>query len=490
MDLSDYVAALRRYWTTWVTGAVLGLLLALVANLVIPTTFSATATVFVSSTVEGTDGSAFVNQRVASYPDVAISQTVLMPVAEDLGLPFAEVRDHVTAMNPVNTSQITVTATAADSAVAAGIANEVARRFGSVVEGLESSGGISSPVSLTVTDPAMEPTSPSEPRTALLVALGLVAGLFLGLAAAVVRSRLDRTVHGELDVRRALAGEWDEVPLLTGESYGTGHPTARVVAELARRVDLMGEDRPARVVLLPPSDDAHPDLVDFSAAVVQALREKNVDALVAELEGPALHVPSTTSTPVSGDSPEPGRVVLSTGSPMAALRTWHALRSDAAGIVVVIVDGGVSDTQLLSVAGVLRAVDITPVAVVLLPRARKVGRRERRRRIPGPSTSGSGSSMFADAPAQPLLADGHVHPDPAPRPSTVPIVTEVAASPSDEGGDQGGDRGLHLGGEQRGEEPSRAQMPLRRTRQRPVQRSPKPASEATPRPNVQSSRRS
>src|SRR4051794_14668782 len=101
MELRDYIAALRRHRPTWLGLTVVGLILALVVVQLTPHTYRATAQVFVSSSTEGSPQ--FVAQRVKSYPDVAVSAAVLVPAAEHLGLDtgVAQLRDQVTASNPV-----------------------------------------------------------------------------------------------------------------------------------------------------------------------------------------------------------------------------------------------------------------------------------------------------------------------------------------------------------------------------------------------------
>ncbi|MDP9428810.1 MAG: Wzz/FepE/Etk N-terminal domain-containing protein, partial [Actinomycetota bacterium] len=215
MELRDYGVALRRHWKTGVGMTLACLLAAGVVVLATPVTYRATAQVFVASTGEGTSGAQFVNQRVTSYPDVARSRTVLDPVIESLGLDesFADLRARVEATNPLETSQIDIAVTGRDAAEATRVADAVAEEFGTVVEQLERPPGGRSPVDLTVTDPATVPTSPASPQTGLLLTLGLVVGLALGAAAAVVRSRVDGTLHSAEDVRAAW-GPADDVPVL------------------------------------------------------------------------------------------------------------------------------------------------------------------------------------------------------------------------------------------------------------------------------------
>ena len=232
MELRDYLAALRRHWASWVVTTLLGVVIAAQILQVSAPTYEARAQVFVASSSTGT--SQFVSQRVKSYPDIAVSRAVLGPVIDrlDVQAPFAEVRQQVRASNPVDTSQIVITATSGSPAEAADLANAVAEEFAQVVETLERTETGPSPVSLTVTDPATEPTSPSGPSTTYVLALGFIVGLLLGLALAIARSRMSTAVYDDDDVRAAW-GEDEAVNVLTA-------PSGR-----ARRSPSPG-DRPAR----------------------------------------------------------------------------------------------------------------------------------------------------------------------------------------------------------------------------------------------------
>ncbi|TFV83004.1 Wzz/FepE/Etk N-terminal domain-containing protein, partial [Blastococcus sp. CT_GayMR16] len=190
MEFKDYLAALRRHWLSWVATTLLGVAIAAQILQLSAPTYEARAQVFVASSSTGT--SQFVSQRVKSYPDIAVSRAVLGPVMDRLSIeaPFAEVRQHITASNPVDTSQIVITATSDYPAQAADLANAVAEEFAQVVEALERTESGPSPVSLTVTDPATEPTSPSGPSSLYVMGLGFVVGLLFGIALAIARSRM------------------------------------------------------------------------------------------------------------------------------------------------------------------------------------------------------------------------------------------------------------------------------------------------------------
>ena len=355
MELQDYWVALRRYWTTWLGVAAAALLVALGIVLVTPPTYEATAQVFVASVDDSTSGSQFVNQRVTSYPQVADSRTVLAPVIDELGLSdsFSDLRKQVSATNPPDTSQIEIAVTDRDADRAARIANAVAERFGTAVEELEQPGDGGSPVSLTVTNPATVPTSPVSPQPALLLPLGLVVGLALGAAAAVVRSRLDTRVHTEDDVRAAWGAGADQL-VVHAAPAGRALRAHRPTTSLARQLEPMAEHRLVRVVALSPSDD------DPAAAAAV------VDRVAAELT--AWEVPVEVLRPAAASAADAtGRVGVQfrVGSPLASLREWRRTTQDHAGVVLVVEPGRTDRADLHELRAILDAAGVPVLSVVL-----------------------------------------------------------------------------------------------------------------------------
>jgi capsular polysaccharide biosynthesis protein len=363
MELREYGAALRRHWGTAVGLALVCVLAAIAVVLLTPPTYRATAQVFVASTGEGTSGSQFVNQRVTSYPDVARSRAVLDPVIEDLGLTesFADLRLRVEATNPVETSQIDIAVTGRDAARAAEVANAVAEEFGVVVEQLERPQGRSSPVDLTVTNPATVPTTPDSPQAALLLALGVVVGLALGGAAAVVRSRLDTTVHTADDIRGAW-GAADAVPVLARPA-GRARRSAlvgRPAAVLARRLEPLAETQTAAVLVLSPSPEPALAPESFVADVAEQLRGAGVTAVAEPTPRDA------------GD--DRARVRLAVGSPLVSLRAWRRVAEVYDVVVVVVAPGRVQRAELAELRSVLTGAGISPLALVLAPAGRRITR--------------------------------------------------------------------------------------------------------------------
>jgi capsular polysaccharide biosynthesis protein len=375
MELRDYGTALRRYWTTWVGLALAGVLVALTVVLVSTPTYQATAQVFVASTGgEGTSGAQFVNQRVTTYPDVARSRTVLGSVTEELGIQesFADLRARVAAVNPPDTSQIDISVSDEDPEEAAAIADAVAQEFGLAVELLERTRDGESPVDLTVTNPATVPTSPVFPQPGLLLLLGLVVGLALGAAAAVVRSRTDTRLHTGDDVRAAWGAGAEDLPVHAPPAGRRGR--GRPATLLARRLEPLAERQPLRVVAVTaaPGDEAAARSV--------------INEVAAELT--AWGVSATSGRPVpgirAGDTGGTG-VRLAVSAPPGPLREWRRLAVEHDGVVLVVRAGRIDGAHLREIRTVLTAADVRLLAVVLVPRRRSARRSRAAVGRPAPS---------------------------------------------------------------------------------------------------------
>lgn len=372
MELRDYLAALRRYWKIWAGVTLAAVAAALIVVLSTSPTYSARATVYVAAAgMEGPNGAQFIKQRVTSYPDVARSAAVLGPVIEKMGLdvPVTELRSRVSADSPLESSQIDITVTGADAEQVAATTNAVADEFRRTVEELESPAGGDSPVSLTVTDPANVPSDPVSPKPGLYLGLGLVVGLALGAAVAVVRSRTDKRVHTEDDVRDAWGSGGDDLAVLTspGHDRRTGRLAGRPASLVARRLAAPAGTTPVRAVVLgiDPEDDHR---------VARAFAEDVSGELV---DG---GVPATVTGAVGGAAPAAPHsdVQLATATPRVPLSEWRAIAERYDGVILVAESGRVDGADLREIRAILSATGARLLAVVLLPRrsARlRVGRR-------------------------------------------------------------------------------------------------------------------
>jgi hypothetical protein len=315
---------------------------------------------------------------------------VLAPVLADLDLDesLADLRTRVSATNPADTTQLFVTVSGLDADEAAAIANAVAGRFADVVETLETPSSGDEPVHLTVADPAVAPTSPASPVLLYLLALGVAAGLLLGLAAAIVRSRMDTTLHADDDLRSA----WGEDDATTTELLVQPSGRARrsaltgaAASTLGRRLELRAEESPVRVVVVSPSPSETRATRAFAEQITAVLHSRGLSAAVTDLES----VPGA----VSGNGP---RIRLDVADPLAPPRVWKHVAERYDGVVLVVESGRVDGQELREMRAILRSAGISPLAVALVPRRR----RRLRGSTPAPSTRLPGN-VTVPAPASP-----------------------------------------------------------------------------------------
>ena len=208
MSIHDYLSTLRRRWVLVMVCVLLCAGASVAYSALSPPIYRAQTTSFV--TMGATDGSGtllqssqFTLQRVKSYTDVIDSPDVLEPVIAELGLKtsVAELRSSVDAVSPADTVLIDISATSDDPAEASAVADAVTLRFAAVIEQLETPrDGAASPVKVTVTVPAVEPTAPVSPRPVLNLLLGLTLGAGVGAGLALLREQLDTSVRSAEDI--------------------------------------------------------------------------------------------------------------------------------------------------------------------------------------------------------------------------------------------------------------------------------------------------
>ncbi len=129
----------------------------------------------------------------------ATSMSMHEEVAREMGVPVEAVLSaRVQTITPPETNLIEVRAQSVDPAFAAAVANTVAQKMlGQDYEKV---------ISMEVIDPAVPPTSPIAPQPVRLLTLGLVFGLILGVAFALMEHALS--------VLRSGIGILDDKPLI------------------------------------------------------------------------------------------------------------------------------------------------------------------------------------------------------------------------------------------------------------------------------------
>ncbi len=212
MDLPDYLRVLARRWRAVVVLGLLGTVIGALGALVATPQYRATSTLFVSlqdldNTLKLSQGNSFAQARVRSYAEVVVSPKVTKPVVRGLRLKMtpSQLAQKITTEVPTETVLLRITVTDTKPSQAARISNAVAERFTRIIADLERPlGAKTSPVRLTVTEPAAKPSVPFSPDLTVNVALGLAVGLVLGTGLAFTRESLDNSVRDRGDLTRCL----------------------------------------------------------------------------------------------------------------------------------------------------------------------------------------------------------------------------------------------------------------------------------------------
>jgi len=218
MTLVEYALLLRRHRLVVLAALVLGLGAA-VAYLVVATPlYTASSRVYISANTGGAavselnQGSAFTLQSASTLAGVAASPIVLERAITVLGTDETvdELAARVEVTVPEATTLLDVAVVDDDPVRAAATADAIASAFEEVLEHeLATSQGDGTPaLSARTIAPASVPEGPSEPRPFVVLGVGVLAGLGLGVALAVLRSVLDTRVRGSYDAEAVTGLPW------------------------------------------------------------------------------------------------------------------------------------------------------------------------------------------------------------------------------------------------------------------------------------------
>jgi len=208
VELRDYIQILRLRWIAVVAITLAGILLAGIASLVVTPTYTSSTSVFVSiqtGSVTGSDlnaGTAYVQNQVKSFAEVATTDKVLQPVIDELELQMSvnDLASQVTATAPLDTVIIQIAVTDQSPTQASQIANAIGRGLIDAVEELSKPSTGASPVKMSTVSPALEAATATSPNIRLNLALGFLLGLLAGITVALLRHVLDNRVHNGRDV--------------------------------------------------------------------------------------------------------------------------------------------------------------------------------------------------------------------------------------------------------------------------------------------------
>lgn len=207
MDLTEYLAVLRRRWLVIVLAGLLGAGAGFGLARTTEPLYRSTTTTFVSLARGGTvaelvQGTTYTQNLVESFTRLATMPAVLDPVVDELGLDMStrSLARTITAVTPLGTMFVEITAISPDPAQAAAVADAVAASLALQVETLTPGSGSSPVVRMTVVAEAVAPNVPFTPNTRRDTALGGVAGVVLGVLGAFALALLDTRVRRTADL--------------------------------------------------------------------------------------------------------------------------------------------------------------------------------------------------------------------------------------------------------------------------------------------------
>lgn len=306
MILHDYLRVLRERWLIVLTAVVLVVAAAGAVFLVRPAEYTATLRMYVSAQSADTAQSAFQGaqlsqQRVASYVELVSSTRVSEEVARQLRLPVGaqELAKEITASSKLDSVIIDVAVTGSSPQDVAAVANAVGNVFPRLVDELErpsSPTGVP-PVVVRVVEPATAPTAPSSPGLPVALALGLLAGLGLGICAALARHVLDNSVKSPEQLRLVVAA-----PNLGAIAYNANvpkrpltvqedpqSPRAEAFRQLRTNLQFLDVDTPRKVVVVTsslPGEGKTTTIANLAIAIASA--GSRVLVIEADLRRPKL----------------------------------------------------------------------------------------------------------------------------------------------------------------------------------------------------------
>jgi capsular exopolysaccharide synthesis family protein len=305
MTLVDYVTTLRRSWRLLLVVTLLGGLVAYGYSSQKSPSYRATATVLVSADRASTQadlvqGSTFVENLVNSYSLMASSQLVLQPVIDELGIDQTprQLARSLSVDTPLNTVAINISVVRGDAAQSAKIANAVADELAVAVAKVSPVVDDQPSVRVTTINPASEPRYPISPHKKRTTVLGLVIGLILAMAIALVRRILGGKVTDASDVALLTTvptvGEIVEAKRRTTlpatVRQNPRSPQAESLRALAANLHYLSFDGGLRsLVITSPSPGEAKSNIATALSVILAEGAGRVLLVDADLRSPSVH---------------------------------------------------------------------------------------------------------------------------------------------------------------------------------------------------------
>ena len=251
MSIDQIASVLWRRRLSFLAAFLLCLAAVVAITLALPKTYTATATLYVGGEIDQGEfvDTNLLEQHTRTYSTLAGNPNIADEVRERLpGEPTREELLSRMTFAPVERTQLLlISAHESSPEQARDVANAYAEVFVERMERLFRAG--KTPAEIAISEPAAVPRDPSKPNPPLYIGFGGLLSLFLALAVALLRERLDTRVRvAPADDTLLDQPIMARVPQFEDKSTPTREVTDRF-AVLKTNLDFFDED-PARVVLV------------------------------------------------------------------------------------------------------------------------------------------------------------------------------------------------------------------------------------------------
>ena len=327
LNLQDFVKLLRTRWITVCVTLVVTTLGAVAFSLSTTPLYQASTRLFVSTTsgsslAETYQGNRFSQERVISYAELLMGETLAQRTVDKLGLDMSaeQLQANVKASAKLDTVLINVDVLDSSPVRARDIANTLSDEFVAMVRELETPEDGARPDSRVVVEQrASIPNDPVVPKTSRNILIGIALGVALGIGLALLRDLLDNTVKDRAIVEEItgtgivgsipLDKERRQQPAISFDTDNTG--IAEAFRKLRTNLQFLSVDNPPRVIVVTssmPSEGKSTTAINLALALAEA--EHNVVLVDGDMRRPTLHRYLDLIGPVGFSSVLSGRASL------------------------------------------------------------------------------------------------------------------------------------------------------------------------------------
>lgn len=288
MNLQRFLRILRLRWMTITAVIVLALLASIAITVTTTPLYKSSTRLFVStyagsSLMDTYQGNLLSQERVRSYTILLTGEALAQRTIDALHLDMSAraLRQEVSARSKMGTVLIDVDVLDPSPVRARDIANTLSDQFVKMVRELETPGDGSLPdTRVVVEQPAAIASSPAVPNLMRNLALGLFAGVLLGVACALGREVIDNTVkkHEDLESITGVAVVGD-IPMDKARrgapaiSFGTENSQiAESFRKMRTNLSFLSVDNPPRVIVVTssiPNEGKSTTAVNIALALVE-----------------------------------------------------------------------------------------------------------------------------------------------------------------------------------------------------------------------------